>query len=71
MRCSIRRKDGWSMFKTQRALCYGLVALAMTLAPVLAVPARAEVGTVAFEIAKASFIVGVGGGSGPPQQALA
>jgi hypothetical protein len=40
------------------------VAVAMTLATALAAPAWAETGTVSFEIAKAGFIVGVGGGSG-------
>ena len=41
-----------------------MVAAAMTLGSVLATPAWAETGTVSFEIAKAGFIVGVGGGSG-------
>jgi hypothetical protein len=52
------------MRKVRRAFCYGLVAAATTLVPVLAAPAWAETGTVSFEIAKAGFIVGVGGGSG-------
>src|SRR5215217_5901452 len=41
-----------------------IVAAAMTLGSVLATPAWAETGTVSFEIAKAGFIVGIGGGSG-------
>jgi hypothetical protein len=43
---------------------FRIVAAAMTFASVLATPAWAETGTVSFEIAKAGFIVGVGGGSG-------
>jgi hypothetical protein len=41
-----------------------MVAAVVALASVLATPASAETGTVSFEIAKAGFIVGVGGGSG-------
>lgn len=41
-----------------------MVAAVMALAAALATPASAETGTVSFEIAKAGFIVGVGGGSG-------
>ena len=52
------------MFKLQQALRCGLVALAATFAPVLAAPAWAATGTVYVEIAKAGFIVGVGGGRG-------
>ena len=52
------------MPKVRHALCYGLVALAATFASGLAAPARAATGTVHLEIAKAGFIVGVGGGRG-------
>ncbi len=52
------------MLKSRRALRNGLIALAATLVPALATPSRAETGTVSFEIAKAGFIFGIGGGSG-------
>ncbi|QRM31606.1 hypothetical protein [Microvirga sp. VF16] len=52
------------MLKFQRALRFGLIALAASLAPVLTKPTWAATGTVHIEIAKAGFIVGVGGGRG-------
>src|SRR5689334_11951001 len=52
------------MFKVQRALWYGFVALAGTVAPVVVAPSWAATGLVSVEIAKAGFIVGIGGGRG-------
>ena len=52
------------MRKVRRAFRYGMVAAATTLALGLAASAWAETGTVSFHIAKAGFIVGVGGGNG-------
>ena len=52
------------MFTVHHALRSGLVALAVTFAPGLAAPGWAATGTVYVEIAKAGFIVGVGGGRG-------
>ena len=52
------------MLKFQRALRFSLIALAASLAPVLTKPTWAATGTVHIEIAKAGFIVGVGGGRG-------
>jgi hypothetical protein len=52
------------MLQLRRALRYGLLAAAAILAPVLAAPSWAATGTIYLEIAKAGFIVGVGGGSG-------
>jgi hypothetical protein len=52
------------MLTFRHALRCGLVALAASLAPVLATPSWAATGTVHVEIAKAGFIVGVGGGRG-------
>ena len=60
----VREHEEESMRKVQRVFRYGTVAAAMTLTPALATPAWAETGAVSFEIAKAGFIVGVGGGSG-------
>src|ERR687898_2904784 len=51
------------MFRVPNALRGGLVALA-TVVSASAGPAWAATGTVHVEIAKAGFIVGVGGGSG-------
>jgi hypothetical protein len=56
-------KEG-SMLKIRHALRCGLVALAATLMLVLAAPGWAATGTVYVEIAKAGFIIGVGGGRG-------
>ncbi|WP_445500519.1 hypothetical protein [Microvirga sp. G4-2] len=52
------------MLTFHHALRSGLVALAVTCASVLAAPGWAATGTVHVEIAKAGFIVGVGGGRG-------
>jgi hypothetical protein len=52
------------MLKIRYALRCGVVTLAVTLASVLAVPGWAATGTIQVEIAKAGFIVGVGGGRG-------
>lgn len=52
------------MLKYQYALRCSLAALAVTFAPTLAAPGWAATGTVHVEIAKAGFIVGVGGGRG-------
>jgi hypothetical protein len=52
------------MIKIRHALRCSLIALAATLTPVLAAPSWAATGTVHVEIAKAGFIVGVGGGRG-------
>jgi hypothetical protein len=52
------------MIKIRHALRCSLIALAAMLTPVLAAPSWAATGTVHVEIAKAGFIVGVGGGRG-------
>ncbi|MBD2749574.1 hypothetical protein IC232_23115 [Microvirga sp. BT688] len=52
------------MFTVHDALRSGLVALVVMFAPGLAAPGWAATGTVYVEIAKAGFIVGVGGGRG-------
>jgi hypothetical protein len=52
------------MFRISNTLRGGLIALAMTVMSVSAGPAWAATGTVHVEIAKAGFIVGVGGGRG-------
>ena len=52
------------MLNIHHALRSGLVALAVTVAPGLAAPGWAATGTVYVEIAKAGFIVGIGGGRG-------
>lgn len=52
------------MVTFQHGLRWGLVALAVTFAPALVAPGWAATGTVRVEIAKAGFIVGVGGGRG-------
>jgi hypothetical protein len=61
---SARETREGSMLTFRHAFRCGLVALAATLAPVLAEPGWAATGTVHVEIAKAGFIVGVGGGRG-------
>jgi hypothetical protein len=61
---SAREQREESMFNFRGALRSSLVAVAVTLAPMLAPPGWAATGTVQFEIVKAGFIVGVGGGSG-------
>jgi hypothetical protein len=50
--------------KVQNVLHGCIVALAGLLVGASASPSRAETGTVSLEIAKAGFIVGIGGGSG-------
>lgn len=52
------------MSTVRHALRFGLAALAVTFAPVLSTPAWAATGTVYVEVAKAGFIIGVGGGRG-------
>ena len=52
------------MLTVRQILRSSLVALAVTVAPGLAAPGWAATGTVYVEIAKAGFIVGVGGGRG-------
>ncbi|MGO4573352.1 hypothetical protein [Microvirga sp. 2TAF3] len=52
------------MLNFQHALRHGSVALVAALASVLATPSWAATGTVRIGIAKAGFIVGVGGGNG-------
>ena len=52
------------MFRVSSFLRNGLVALATMVVSVSAGPAWAATGTVQVEIAKAGFIVGVGGGRG-------
>jgi len=52
------------MTRVLRVLRVGLVALATALISLTAGPAGAATGTVHVEIAKAGFIVGVGGGRG-------
>ena len=52
------------MLELRRTLRYGLVVAAAILAPVLVAPSWAATGTVHLEVARAGFIVGVGGGRG-------
>ena len=52
------------MIPFRRTIHSLVIALAAALTPMLAMPAVAENGTVSFRIAKAGFIVGVGGGNG-------
>jgi len=52
------------MFRISNTLRGGLIALAMTVMSVSSGPGWAATGTVHVEIAKAGFIVGVGGGRG-------
>ncbi|MBZ6074981.1 hypothetical protein [Microvirga puerhi] len=52
------------MLKLKHALSSSLLSLGLALAPVLATPVWAATGSVHIEIAKAGFIVGVGGGRG-------
>ncbi len=52
------------MFRVSSFLRNGLVALATMVVSVSAGPAWAATGTVHVEIAKAGFIVGIGGGRG-------
>jgi len=52
------------MYAFRHAFRCGLVALVATFAPVLAQPGWAATGTIRVEIAKAGFIVGIGGGRG-------
>ena len=52
------------MSTVRHALRFGLVALAVTFAPMLSTPGWAATGTVYVEVAKAGFIIGVGGGRG-------
>jgi hypothetical protein len=52
------------MRRFRRAIGQGLVALAATFAPVATPPSWAATGSVTFDIFKAGFVVGVGGGSG-------
>jgi len=47
-----------------RALTYVLLAALAWLASGAGTPTRAETGTVRIQVAKAGFIVGIGGGSG-------
>lgn len=52
------------MLTFRHALRSSLVAFAVSVAPALTAPGLAATGTVHVEIAKAGFIVGVGGGRG-------
>ncbi len=52
------------MFKFRQALRCGVTVLAVLVSPLLMTPGWAATGTVRLEIAKAGFIVGVGGGRG-------
>lgn len=52
------------MLTFRHALRCGLVVLALMVSPVLIAPGWAATGTVRIEIAKAGFIIGVGGGRG-------
>ena len=52
------------MLTFRHALRCGLIACAALVMPMLTVPGWAATGTVRIEIAKAGFIVGVGGGRG-------
>jgi len=52
------------MLTLHRTLRSGLIALAVTLSPGVVASGWAATGTVYVEIAKAGFIVGVGGGRG-------
>src|SRR5215213_11755528 len=52
------------MIMLLRALRYGLLAASAVLASMSVTPSLAATGTVHVEIAKAGFIVGVGGGRG-------
>lgn len=52
------------MHTFRHSLRCGLVALGVTLSPVLSTLAWAATGTVYVEVVKAGFIVGVGGGRG-------
>ena len=52
------------MLTIHYALRSSVIALAVTFAPGLAAPTWAATGTVYVEIAKAGFIVGIGGGRG-------
>lgn len=52
------------MLTFRHVLRCGLMAFAVSAAPALTVPGWAATGTVRVEIAKAGFIVGVGGGRG-------
>ena len=50
------------MLKIRHALRYGLVGPTAMLVPALGAPGRAPTDTVYVEIARAGFIVSVGGG---------
>ncbi len=52
------------MFRCRQALRGCLLSLAVLTSPVLMEPGWAATGTIRLEIAKAGFIVGVGGGRG-------
>lgn len=52
------------MISFRKVVRYGLAAMAALAIAVLSAPSQAQTGTVAFEITKAGFIVGVGGGRG-------
>src|SRR3954454_12446309 len=58
------KKETEVMHKVQHTLWYGFLALAGTIAPVVLAPSWAATGVVSVEIAKAGFIVGIGGGRG-------
>jgi hypothetical protein len=61
---SLREMRKKSMPKIQHALQCCLVGLAVMVASVLVAPGWAATGTINVEIAKAGFIVGIGGGRG-------
>jgi len=52
------------MLKLIRTIRLGAIVLAMAMVAGLSTPSSAETGRVRIKIAKAGFIVGVGGGSG-------
>jgi len=52
------------MFGFSRRLRYAFAAVAMIAVTGHATPSRAESGTIAVDVARAGFIVGVGGGEG-------
>ena len=52
------------MFGFRGSVRYGLAAMVAIVLAGLPAPSQAQTGSVAFEISKAGFIVGVGGGRG-------
>jgi hypothetical protein len=53
-----------NMFGFRGSVRYGLAAMVAMVLAGLPAPSQAQTGSVAFEISKAGFIIGVGGGRG-------